>query len=348
MINSEQILRFSSTIGSTPLFIQGAGGNLSWKEGNVLWVKASGTWLRDAKDKPIFIPLDLEKARIQAALGQENYTACLLNDSGLKPSIETAFHALLPEKIVVHCHMVDCIALSVTKNAQSDFEQRLSGLAWQWVDYIKPGAPLALAMTKKLNKASDHSINIWVLANHGIILAADTLEEIEVLLQDVTQRLSIHPRPPLPLYHSQALIDSWAIHGYHWAQDDYVHQLAVDPMYIALAETHWVLYPDHAVFLGAKAAICPAEKSPADFLQQHVPKPLCILIPTQGVLLATECTEAHTAMLRCYYEVASRCVTSTELQSLSEKQIQELLTWDAEKYRQALIKSADYQSSTLL
>jgi rhamnose utilization protein RhaD (predicted bifunctional aldolase and dehydrogenase) len=38
--------------------VQGAGGNTTLKDGNVLWIKASGCWLSDATYKEIFMPVD--------------------------------------------------------------------------------------------------------------------------------------------------------------------------------------------------------------------------------------------------------------------------------------------------
>ena len=53
------ISNFCQRIGADPLLVQGAGGNVSWKEGDDLWVKASGTWLADAVSQDIFIPVSL-------------------------------------------------------------------------------------------------------------------------------------------------------------------------------------------------------------------------------------------------------------------------------------------------
>jgi len=36
-----QVLQFCSRIGSDSTLVQGAGGNISWKDGNILWIKAS-------------------------------------------------------------------------------------------------------------------------------------------------------------------------------------------------------------------------------------------------------------------------------------------------------------------
>ena len=54
-------------IGSNPLLVQGAGGNISWKEGDVLWVKASGMWLIDATKENIFVPVDLKYIKQEVA-----------------------------------------------------------------------------------------------------------------------------------------------------------------------------------------------------------------------------------------------------------------------------------------
>ncbi len=56
----KQVKAFCAQIGADPLLVQGPGGNVSWKDGDVLWVKASGAWLAHAAGKDeIFIPVDL-------------------------------------------------------------------------------------------------------------------------------------------------------------------------------------------------------------------------------------------------------------------------------------------------
>ena len=62
--------RLSAKVGSDPLLVQAAGGNTSIKQGDVMWIKASGTWLRDAAAKDIFVPLDM--ARWPAALAADD------------------------------------------------------------------------------------------------------------------------------------------------------------------------------------------------------------------------------------------------------------------------------------
>jgi len=42
-------LKYSKEIGMDPSMVQAAGGNTSLKQGNTMWVKASGKWLLDAQ-----------------------------------------------------------------------------------------------------------------------------------------------------------------------------------------------------------------------------------------------------------------------------------------------------------
>ena len=69
----------SARLGADPLLVQAAGGNTSLKQDGVMWIKASGTWLMDALNKDIFVPLDM--AALAKALGDDSpdcEAACLL------------------------------------------------------------------------------------------------------------------------------------------------------------------------------------------------------------------------------------------------------------------------------
>src|SRR5262245_21525637 len=115
----EALKRLSARVGADPLLVQAAGGNTSIKDNGVLWIKASGTWLMNAESEDIFVPVriaplleavaDLDPVAEQA----ETFTVTELNPSGLRPSIETTVHALMPQRVVVHVHCVETIAFAV-------------------------------------------------------------------------------------------------------------------------------------------------------------------------------------------------------------------------------------------
>ena len=46
-------LKYSKEIGMDPSMVQAAGGNTSLKQGNTMWVKASGKWLLDAQSNAV-------------------------------------------------------------------------------------------------------------------------------------------------------------------------------------------------------------------------------------------------------------------------------------------------------
>ncbi|MFN5457452.1 class II aldolase/adducin family protein, partial [Bradyrhizobium sp.] len=101
----------SARVGRDMSMVQGAGGNSSLKDGDLLWVKASGTWLSDAAEKDIFVPVLLPAAL--EALARDDERIPLAAPGNLRASIETSLHALMPHRVVLHVHSVNTIAWAV-------------------------------------------------------------------------------------------------------------------------------------------------------------------------------------------------------------------------------------------
>ena len=66
-----KISKLSKKIGDDIDLIQGAGGNVSEKIGDDLWVKASGCWLSDALKENIFISVNYKNIFICIYLGKQ-------------------------------------------------------------------------------------------------------------------------------------------------------------------------------------------------------------------------------------------------------------------------------------
>ena len=112
----------SARIGGNPLLTQASTGNTSIKLGNVLWIKASGRWLADARHDDILVPLDLREVKQhmrQRVDPSEIYAGA---------SIETAMHAVVPHPVVLHVHSVNTIAWAVRADAQLRLRRQLQGL----------------------------------------------------------------------------------------------------------------------------------------------------------------------------------------------------------------------------
>lgn len=313
------------------MLIQGAGGNASWKEGQSMWIKASGTWLADAEKKDIFVHIDTVHALELIVAGVSDLSSACIGDSSLRPSIETCLHALLAQRVVVHFHAVNVIALAVRKDAREEFARRLRGLDWAWVDYVKPGPDLARAVMATIGDGDAPSV--LVLGNHGLVIAADSLEQLQALLSDVLSRCSVPVRaiPAESLQYLQELAKQWQSRGYILPQDTRCHALALDPVCLKLSALAWVLYPDHAVFLGAHAAIVDAPPAGMEEGGEE-----CYIVPGCGVVVRQDLSPGQLAMLACYANITLRIGSVEETSPLSVDEISDLLNWDAEKYRQSL------------
>lgn len=317
--------RSAAAWGRDRSLVQGAGGNVSIKFDDVMWIKASGTWLADAATHDILVPVAMPVGDV--AKVKPGYA------TALRPSIETLVHAALPHRVVVHVHSVDVIAHAVRCDAEAVLRARLAGLSWAFVRYCKPGPELA-ASVRVLHAQT--SADIFVLANHGLIVAADDVAKANMLLREVVTRLSIDPRPALA---PQVTPPGTPIAGFREMSDPHVISLASDPTSFAVA-TGGPLYPDHVVFLGpAPLVVDRFEEIDAaleDTRQDHLSSVRWIIVRGCAVLLADAALRGSEAMLHCLADVAARIPPGAPVAPLSRADIDALTNWDAEHHRQAM------------
>lgn len=327
---------FSAAVGSDPSLTQAAGGNTSLKDGDTLWIKASGTWLAHALERDIMVPVAMTPllaavaADDPAAEQAHRFTVAARNPSGLRPSIETTVHALMPQRVVAHVHCVDTIALAVRTDAVAELDRRLDGLNWAYVPYHRPGLPLARGIALHRARRPD----VLVLGNHGLVVAAENVAGTETLLRMVKQRLKqdARPVPPVDTERLERLADG---SGYRLPADAAAHAVALDPVATAIA-AGGSLYPDHVIFLGVGSTVARPGEAPADVLTRTGSASASILFPGLGALLRDDVGAGADAMARCLADVATRIPQGAPLRYLSAAENLELTDWDAEKYRQKL------------
>ncbi|BAM88871.1 conserved hypothetical protein [Bradyrhizobium oligotrophicum S58] len=328
----------SARVGRNMLLVQGAGGNSSLKQDDVLWVKASGTWLADANETNIFVPVLLPAARETLAGDDERIP--LAAPGPLRASIETSLHALLPHRIVLHVHAVNTIAWAVRREARDEFAARLDGLAWRDLDYFHPGLPLARAVSEIVAR---ERIDVLILGNHGLVVGAETCDEAEALVHEVERRLAL-PVRPTPAADEAALRRLCAGTDYRLPQDAGSHGIATDPFSLMIA-TGGSLYPDHVVFLGPALPTIDGADGLATMLARtassRLPAPVAALAPGLGAIIRSDASPGAEAMLSCLALVTSRLPLDADVIYLSAVHEQALLNWDAERYRQQL--TADRQ-----
>ena len=325
----EALAELSEKLGRDPLLVQAASGNTSVKVDGRLWIKASGKWLADARQETVFTCVDFPDAL------QEGAPA---NSDRLKPSIETAMHAALPHKVVVHVHSVNTIAWAVRRDGPEQLADRLGNLDWHWIPHVPSGQPLAREISKALSCAPDS--NIFVLANHGLVVCGRCCEEAEALLREVEDRVAIAPRsaprpPARDLEHLAC--------GAHWRLPPApeLHALGTDRLSRSIL-AGGVLYPCQAIFLAPSLAIVRRQDEIADavgcYRDEYRAGPPFLIVEESGVILSQAITRAECEMLMGLMEVVQRLEDPESIRYLTASELATVLNADAYGYR-ALVEA---------
>lgn len=326
-----ELRRLSAEIGSDIHLVQGAGGNVSVKNGRDIWVKASGTWLRDALRRDLFVRLDLDDLNANLQSGRDEFTVLDGSASGLNPSIETSFHGLLPHTVVVHVHSINTLSWAVRREGYAEVSRRLVGLPWVWVSYVRPGIPLARAIQAALSEQPNATV--LVLANHGLIVCAPSIDEVRTLLREVERRLEA-PRLRVPVLPDLVALRAMVPERGRLPANHDVHALAAGEVGQDALLTG-ALYPDHAVFLGTTIPRV-RSRDDARLAAALDAFPYCGIVAHAGVVLGPECSPAAEAMLECLAILSPTLPSANQLRFLTEREVMELQNWDAEIVRQNL------------
>jgi rhamnose utilization protein RhaD (predicted bifunctional aldolase and dehydrogenase) len=329
----------SAALGADPLRTQGAGGNTSIKLDGVMWIKASGTWLADALVQDIFTLVRLDPLRKAIADGDPRAAAAVdfvdsgANLSGLRPSIETSVHAIIPAPVVVHIHCVNTIAFAVRHDGESLVRERLrphADVALAFITYRKPGLPLGHAIAEQLTKDT----NVFVLSNHGLVVAGETVAEVADRIERVCEALSA-PARAAPSVDTETIASIVEGADYRLPQDLAVHAVALDPKSLAIARLG-SLYPDHVVFLGSGLAEASVDGGRLRVPPEGRRPPLMMSLPEIGVVLHRSTSKNAEAMARCLADVTARIPEEAPIRVLTSAEEQELMNWEAEAYRQSI------------
>ncbi len=337
-VDMAELKRVSARLGADPMLVQSAGGNTSIKHDDVMWIKASGTLLEEAEERDIFVPVDLP--RLRDCVSREDPLADqpkeFLADTGYtsRPSIETSLHAIFSQRIVLHVHCIHTLAHAVRTDAMDLLHEPLEGLDWVMVPYVKPGAELA----KTVADALTPDTSIVILANHGLLVAGDTMEQSYQRVLDVHRRLRVEPaisREPDLKQLMKMVVGS----AYQLPQHEPVHQLALEAYRVQQAEKG-SLYPDHVIFCGVAVTVLGSGDTLTDLEHRcrvnDRPLPVFVLVPEVGVVVRQDASSGARALMQCLADVLVRVPEKAPLNYLSDAQNAELLNWDAEKYRQSL------------
>ncbi|MBR4286136.1 MAG: class II aldolase [Clostridia bacterium] len=186
----DELVGFSNLYGSNEELVLAGGGNTSAKDGDIMYIKGSGTRLCDitaegfvamsrSKIAEIFTKTYPDNDKEREALSLADLMAAKLpNQENKRPSVETTLHSLFPQRFVLHLHpaLINGVTCSNEGKIACD---RLFGNRVLWIDPVKPGYTLAKICYDTLaeyKNATGNDADIVLLANHGIFVADDTVE----------------------------------------------------------------------------------------------------------------------------------------------------------------------------
>ncbi len=207
----DELITISRYYGADSRFVIAGGGNTSYKNGEKIWVKASGSSLATIGedgfaqlDRSLLNRMnDKEYSRDATKREEEvkNDLAAATLTKDKRPSVETSMHNVMGYAFVVHLHPTLVNGLMCAVDAEKELH-RLFGEKALFVEYTDPGY---LLFKKVAGKISDYRERygeepqvIW-LQNHGIFVAADTTEEIKQIYAAIFDKLEGAVSKPLPM-----------------------------------------------------------------------------------------------------------------------------------------------------
>ena len=206
----EELIRISNETGADPTLVQGGGGNTSVKtaDGKYMYIKASGTALKDMNAKEGWRRLRLDLARsvvkdkslamMEARRREPEVVNRLLLacDDKIKtdarPSVEAHLHAWL-DKCVIHLHPSAAGAYHNAKKGRAKLEKLFKDelLPPLWVPYTDPGFMLARRIARLVEDYQGRfgkSPAILFLHKHGLFITAKTADGALRLVRRVIKR----------------------------------------------------------------------------------------------------------------------------------------------------------------
>ena len=350
----------SNRYGANPEYVLAGGGNTSFKCNDYLWIKGSGTSLATIKAEDFVVlerellnnmwsadyPAD-EAAREAAVL--EDMMAARIKGETRRPSVETLLHDLFPQQYILHVH--PAMVNGITCSAQGEAAMKKLFPNAVWVDACKPGYILALECKKVMDAykaATGKDCNLLFLQNHGIFFAGNTVEELDVLAEEVMSALAAAIKRAPQLEETEYDVEkvvaiSPVLRGLYGETEPATVKFTTSPEVLAYDPATKSLSPDHIVYAKAKQLAVPANAD-ADkvaelfraFTSENGYKPKIIFVEGLGMfscgMTMKEATTAQTVMLD-----AIKVVAYTEsfggVSAMPDFLIDFIVNWEVESYR---------------
>lgn len=335
-------IELSKYAGMREDLVQAGGGNSSYKlSKDKMLIKASGVQLADIKEDSGYAIVNPEIIA-NSFLQNENIDLMTEEESkkilqqafieGARPSIETFLHSI-SGRYTLHTHPIVVNALASRKNGMKILKELFPEALF--VPYATPGVELAKQYFRKF-KENGKSVQIVFLQNHGLLVSADTAEEVINVTEMVVQKIEQYLHIDFSAYRYSTEIYNFIKNGIIWRVTDF----NVLKAYKTLNST-WnsAFCPDCVVFLGKKMYTVKENFSSEDLETFKVSygKPVIIAYKDNLYINAESVKKALEIQSVLSFSAQVMMLNQDcECNMLSEEEQNFLLNWDAEKYRQSL------------
>lgn len=336
-IEIASLVSLSARVGCDPMLVQASNGNTSIKLDENLWIKGSGKWLANAEQEELLVPIQLAEVK-ESIRNNTEIASSYAQGKRLRPSIETAMHAVLRHRVVIHVHSVNTIAWSIRLDGHDQLKERLVGLNWRWIPYVGSGIPLAREIEKRVADAP--KTDVLVLGNHGLVICGNDCAAAEALLCEVERRVAISPRQsPSPDGATLATISRFS--QWRCPALDSLHALGTDAASRYILKGG-ILYPCQAIFLGATMPLLSSAALFSDLtkcLNGGGKSPSFVVVEESGVMINENMTNTELASLIGLMQVIQRTEEFAPIRYLTAAEVRSVLSDRAHSYKAVAMRS---------
>lgn len=348
--NNEALCAFrdmSHAVGSRVDYVQGGGGNTSVKlpDGSMA-IKASGFCLSDIETDAAYAVLNYKEIlsfyqnnSLSDFSDVEASGAAIVKASiqtieelpQLRPSVEAGFHSLLPA-YVIHSHSVYANLAACAAEGREIVSKTFANAPYTvgFVPYTDPGARLSFIIRDEIESVkakTGKAPSVIIMQNHGIIAAADTAKEAQIIHADANGRLaaafgiegSSFVKPQIKNIGENLYI----------SDTEYLTELLRSGKYSDKFLLEEPLYPDQLVFLTGTFSFGGDPAEDCCTLQADTGKILYRMSEKKAKVIE----ETLCAVLFICEHIESKAYT---LSTMGEAAKAFIANWESEKYRKSL------------
>ncbi|NLJ94708.1 MAG: class II aldolase [Clostridiaceae bacterium] len=329
---------FSKKIGDRIDYVQGGGGNTSYKvDDQTMLIKASGYYLNQVKEQDGYAVLnypkiqkffynhnvdDFEDIEVAGSTAVKEAIIKVDNLPELRPSVESGFHSILGSW-VAHTHSVYTNIILCSRSAEKLLKAIFSKFSYIYIPYVNPGSRLTAEIYNEMKKFEENNgkiPDVIFLQNHGVIVHAEDMNACYDLHEEVNQiigeyfsiNLQDYPAVEIKKIDENKYISNTNYLINSFKNNEYSQELLLERP----------LYPDQIVYLRDVLGETAIINQDTGKITYEMPYKQAVLIE-----------EALTAIIFIMKNIEEK---GLEVQYMHDSEQDFIKNWESEKYRKEL------------